>query len=69
MQMRPTFHGHALKRDETKNRKFMACVTLTKRVCACGKAVTCWSRHMEAVALGTDAEQPLQWPRGKRFRE
>jgi hypothetical protein len=76
MQMPPTFLGHALKRDETKNRKCMVCGTLTKSICACGKAicgsqsgVTCWSWHMEAVALGTDAEQPLRWPRGKRSRE
>jgi hypothetical protein len=70
MQMPPTLHGHALKRDETKNRKCMVCGTLFKSMCACGKAicgskggVTCWSWHMEAVALGTDAEQPLQLPR------
>jgi hypothetical protein len=30
MQMPPTFHGHALKRDETKNRKCMVCGTCCK---------------------------------------
>jgi hypothetical protein len=73
MQMQPTFHGHAL---QIKNRMCTVCGTLTKSVCACGKAirwskggVTCCSWHMEAVALDTNAEQPLRWPRGKRSHE
>jgi len=75
LQMPPTFRGHTLTRDQTKNRKCMVCGTFTKTLCSCGRAicgsqggVTCWAWHLEAVSLGTDAEEPMHWPRGKRPR-
>jgi hypothetical protein len=33
------FHGHALTRDATKNRKCMICGKKTKTICGCGRAI------------------------------
>jgi hypothetical protein len=70
------WQGHALTRNENRNRKCMVCETKTKMLCGCGRAicggtagVTCHYWHLQDVSSGAISEQPVAWQRGKRARK